>query len=286
VISVIIVTWNSSQEIGACLESVLKQRSQTDEEIEIIIVDNNSQDNTVQLIENHFSEVRLVKNPKNMGYAYANNQGIRIARGQYLLLLNPDATLADNFFSPLVDFLKNHSEVGAVAPKLLNPNLTVQYSVRNFPTYLTILWEVTGLAKLFPRHQVLGRWRMLYFDYDKPQEIEQPMTSCLLVRKTVFNEIGYFDERFPMYFNDVDFCLRLKKAGWKIYYWPSSYAIHNRGGSTRKVRCKMLFSMHKSFLDYLEKYDESHYFFLKRLVLYPLLLFSAVFRAVIEEIFK
>lgn len=284
-VSVIVVTWNSEQEIISCLNSIVKQKADYPE-LEIILVDNNSQDKTKELVKKEFGEVVLINNKRNLGYARANNQGLSRARGEYILLVNPDVILTDNFLAPLVDFLEKHKEVGAVAPKLLNPDLSVQKSIRSFPDYQILLWEISGLAKLMPYHKIFGKWRLAYFNYDKEQEIEQPMTSCLLVRKLVFDAIGYFDERFEMFFNDVDLCRRMISAGWKIYYLPHSFAIHNRGSSTRKVRNRMIFSMHKSLYHYFEKYDKSGWFGFKKLFIYPILLFSAILRALGASLIK
>lgn len=275
-VSIVIVTWNSEHEIIPCLHSVVQQSR---DNFEYFVVDNNSKDRTVNLIKNLFPGVRIIENKDNLGYAQANNQGIKVARGEYLLLLNPDVVLREDFFHPLIEFINKNPSVGAVAPKLLNPDCTVQRSIRNFPDYPVLLWEVTGLAKLLPNHKIFGKWRMNYFNYEQIQQVEQPMTSCLLVRKAVFDEIGYFDETFPMYYNDVDFCKRLINAGWQIYYLPQSYAIHNRGSSTRKVRSKMIFSMHKSMYHYFAKYDKSKSFQIKKLILYPVLVFTALIRA-------
>ncbi|MCX7785720.1 MAG: glycosyltransferase family 2 protein [candidate division WOR-3 bacterium] len=277
-VSILIITWNSKKYLKPCLDSILLQEQFKFFDYEIVVIDNNSQDGTVNIIEKSYSQVRLIKNAVNVGYAKANNQGIKIIRSEYILLLNPDTILRDNFFPPLIEYLKQNPRVGAIAPKILNPDLTIQDSVRAFPSYSILLWELTGLSRLFPQHKTFGRWRMKYFDYNQISEIDQPMASCLLVRKEAIEQIGGFDERFPMFYNDVDFCLRLKRAGWKIVYFPDSSVIHYRGASTKIVRTKMIFSMHKSLYHYFEKYDTSRWWQIKKLFLYPMLIFSALIR--------
>jgi GT2 family glycosyltransferase len=286
VVSIVIVTWNSEKDIIPCLKSIIKQKQYGFSDFEIIVVDNNSKDKTVSIIEHKFPDVILVKNSGNFGYARANNQGIKVSRGEYILLLNPDVMLGDNFFSSPLKLFKESSSVGAIGPQLLNPELTIQASIRSFPDYSILLWEITSLSKLLPNNRLFGRWRIACFDYNKPQQVEQPMTSCLLARKSVFDKIGYFDESFPMYYNDVDLCKRIIGAGFKIFYLPDSNAIHNRGSSTRKVRSKMIFSMHKSMYHYFEKYDKSGFFQVKRLLLYPIMVFSAIIRASLELLVK
>jgi len=286
VVSIVIVTWNSEKDIIPCLNSINKQKQYGFSDFEIIVVDNDSKDKTVAIVEQDFPDVRLLKNKNNLGYAIANNQGIKASQGEYILLLNPDVMLGDDFFSSPIKLFEESSLVGAVGPQLLNPDLTIQPSIRSFPDYSILLWELTGLSKLLPRNRFFGKWRMANFDYEKPQAVEQPMTSCFLVRKAVIDKIGYFDESFPMYYNDVDLCKRIINAGWDIFYLPGSYAIHDRGSSTRKVRSKMIFSMHKSLYHYFEKYDKSGFFQVKRLLLYPIMIFSAIIRASLELLVK
>lgn len=282
-VSIIIVTWNSEKYIKSCLDSILAQDGFNFSNYEIIIIDNNSQDRTRNIIEQDYPQIVLIRNSENVGYAKANNQGIKIARGEYILLLNPDTILQKNFFVPLIEYLNKNPIVGAIAPKILNPNLTVQESVRSFPSHSILLWEITGLSKIFARHKTLGKWRMRYFDYDIISEIDQPMASCLLVRSKAIEQIGDFDENFPMFYNDVDFCFRLKSGGWKIVYFPDASVIHHRGASTKKVRTKMIFSMHKSLYHYFEKYDKSKSWWIKKIFLYPVLMFTATIRAILEK---
>lgn len=282
-VSIVIITWNSEKYIKPCLVSILKQKNYGFKNFELIVIDNNSKDNTVPIIEHEFSRVFLIKNKSNEGYAKANNQGLKIAQGEYVLLLNPDTELQDNFFQPILNFIERNQMVGAIAPKMLNLDLSIQHSIRSFPNYSILLWELTGLAQCFPNHRIFGKWRMVYFNYNEPAEIDQPMASCLLIQKNAVDEVGCFDENFPMFYNDVDFCYRLKHAGWQIYYLPKSAVIHERGASTKRVRTKMIFSMHKSLYHYFEKHDKRKSFKLIRLILYPLLILTAVIRGMRES---
>ncbi len=282
-VSIIIVTWNSEKYIRSCLDAILSQKKFNFIEYEIIIVDNNSQDETTKIIEIEYPQVVLVKNSKNLEYAKANNQGIKLAQHKYILFLNPDTKLHNNFFPPLIEYLEKNPMVGAIAPKILNLDLTIQDSVRSFPNYSILLWELTGLARLFPQHKTFGRWRMKYFNYNQLSEIEQPMASCLLVRRNAIVEVGDFDESFPLFYNDVDFCFRLKQAGWKIIYFPYASVIHHRGASTKRTRAKMIFSMHKSLYHYFEKYDKSRLWRIKKNILYPILIFTALIRAILKN---
>jgi len=283
VISIIIVTWNSEKYIIPCLKSIYKQKEYGFNNFEIIIIDNNSKDSTIKIIENEFSNVILIKNKLNLGYAKANNQGFKTAIGNFILLLNPDTELQNNFFQPMLDFIEQNDKVGVIAPKVINPDFSIQYSIRSFPDYPILLWEFSGLSKILPYNRTFGKWRMMYFNYNELTEIDQPMASCLLIRKSAADTISYFDETFPMFYNDVDFCYRVKQTGWQIYYFPRSVVIHERGASTKRVRNKMIFSMHKSLYYYFKKHTKSKSFKIIRLTLYPLLVFSAFIRGMRES---
>lgn len=252
-LSVIIVTWNSSNCIEDCLESLGGE----DPNLEVIVVDNDSQDGTQKIVREKFPWVRLIENSENLGYAKANNQGIEQSTGEYILFLNPDTRFSRQTISKLMEFIQTHKEVGAVAPQLLNRDLSIQPSCREFPTLKILFWEFLGLSYLFPRSRTFGRWRMGYFDHRSLREVDQPMASCLLVPRKVLDEIGVFDERFPMFMNDVDLCYRIKKAGWPIIFFPEAKVIHWLGESTRKAKPKMIISSHRSIYHYFKKHHPS-----------------------------
>jgi GT2 family glycosyltransferase len=273
-LSVIIVTWNSSADIDACIDSI-----NFGEEFEVIVVDNASNDATPALLSKHH-HLRLVENPSNLGYARANNQGIKLATGEYVLLLNPDTRVELGALDTLARYLDEHAAVGAVAPRLISPDGTTQFSVRSFPTAASLFWELVGLAYLFPRSRVFGRWKMKYFDYSRTAEVEQPMASCLMVRKTVFDQLGGMDERFAMFYNDVDLSKRMADAGWKTVYVADARVVHRHGASTKQVRAKMIRESHRSAFRYLRKHDRSGLFWLKAVVLLPLFEVTSLLRVI------
>ncbi len=242
-------------------------------------MDNASSDSTLDLLK-QYHHLKLVANDSNCGYARANNQGIQLSIGEYVLLLNPDTRVELGALDTLARYLDTHPGVGAAAPRLLDPDGTTQHSVRTFPTAATVLWETTGLARLFPRSRLFGRWKMKYFDYDQTAEVEQPMASCLMVRRVVLNLLGGMDERFPIYFNDVDLSKRMAGTKWRTAYVADAHVVHRHGGSTLQVRPKMIWESHRSLLRYLAKHDRSGLFWLKAVVLLPLLELSALVRVV------
>jgi len=251
-LSVIIVTWNSQEFIRNCLDSIFL--SQGNFSREIIVVDNDSFDETAKIIEQLYPQVNLIQNKKNLGYAKANNQGIEKTRGEYILLLNPDTQVLEDSLSLMCEFMEENPEVGALGPKLLNPDKSVQASCREFPSFSTLIWEFFGLSRLFPRSRVFSRWRMGYFNFDKQREVDQPMGSCLLLRRATLEDVGILDENFAMFFNDVDLCFRIKKSGWRIYFYPEAKVIHHKGASTRKAKVRMIWLSHLAFYKFFKKH--------------------------------
>ena len=273
-LSIVVVTWNSAADIDACIDSI-----NFGSEFEVIVVDNASTDVTPGLLHQHH-HLRLVENPSNVGYARANNQGIKLATGEYVLLLNPDTRVELGALDTLARHLDEHPAVGAAAPRLLSPDGTTQYSIRSFPTAMSLFWELVGLSRLFPKSRVFGRWKMQYFDYDRTAEVEQPMASCLMVRKTVLDQLGGMDEQFPMFYNDVDLSKRMADAGWKTAYIADARVVHRHGASTKQVRAKMIRESHRSAFRYLRKHDSSGLFWLKAVVLLPLFEITSLLRVI------
>ncbi len=271
-LSIVIVTWNSAADIEACIDSI-----NSEHQFETIVVDNSSTDETLDKL-GRYHHLKVIKNNTNTGYAHANNQGIERAAGDYVLLLNPDTRVELGALDVLAGFLDAHPEVAAVAPRLVNPDGSTQDSIRSLPTAGTVLAEVLGLSRLFSKSRALGRWRMRHFDYEHPTPVEQPMASCLMFRRTVFETLGGFDERFPFLYNDVDLSRRMADAGLKTMYLPAARVVHKRGSSTSKVRVKMIWETHRSLFRYLAKHDRSGLFPLKAVVLLPLLELAALIR--------
>lgn len=252
-LSVIVVTWNSSN----CIEECLVQLERESSDSEVIVVDNNSRDGTQEIVRDRFPWIRLIENSANLGYAKANNQGIEQSSGKYVLFLNPDTVLKDQAVRRMMDFIQTHTGIGALAPQLLNPDLTVQPSCRAFPTFKILAWEFLGLSYLFPGTKTFGCWRMGYFDHASMTQVDQPMGSCLLVPRQVLAKAGLFDEKFPMFMNDVDLCYRIKKAGLPIIFFPKAKVVHRLGESTGRIKSKMIISSHRSIYHYFRKHHPS-----------------------------
>lgn len=245
------MNWNTRDLLRACLQSLY--RYPPDVSFEVIVVDNASEDGSAAMVRAEFPQVVLIANSENRGYAGGNNQALAQAQGAYVLLLNPDTEVFPDTLNRALAFLEAHPDAGAVGAKQFFPDGRVQASVRGFPTPANLLWEVSGLARLFPRW--LGGYRMRGFTYDRVAVVEQPMATFLMVRRAVVEQVGLMDEAFPLFFNDVDWCYRIVQAGWRIYFVPEVQILHHGGASTRQVRLSAIRESHRA----LEVFYRKHY---------------------------
>lgn len=253
-LSVCIVNWNTCEQLRACLCSLRTHPYHGAGGTEVVVVDNASGDGSAALVRDEFPEVRLLANNANEGYARATNQALAVARGDLLLLLNPDVEVTPGALDTLARMLGSRPDAAAAAPKLVHPDGRVQASLRGFPTPGALLWDVSGLARVFPSNRVWGAYRMTYWDYDRPGPVAQPMASCLLLTRHAYEKVGPMDERFPLFFNDVDWCLRTHQAGLEIYYTPNAVVVHQGGASTSQVRIQAVRESHQALLRFYDKH--------------------------------
>ena len=257
-LSIIIVNWNTSEYLLSALKSILSNRTQFP--FEVIVVDNASEDGSADRVFETYPDVTLIRNRVNMGYAEGNNQGARIAKGTYLLLLNPDVLLPDDALQISVEVFSSLKHAGAMGVRLLHPDGTVQRSVRGFPYPLSIMWEITGMSLLMPRSRYFGHYRMTWFEYDRLMEVDQPMGSFLLLSMEAWRDVGEMDTNFPIFFNEVDWCRRAKRKGWYIWFSPKPEIIHYGGGSTRLLPSKMAWESRKCLLRYYRKHHPASFY--------------------------
>lgn len=263
VLSVAIVNWNTCEFTKNCIESILENTKGID--YEIIVVDNASIDGSVEVIEENFPQVRLIKNSRNLMFAEPNNQALEISHGKYFLLLNSDTIVHGDALEQMVNFLDTHPETGAVTCKFLNPDGSTQYNMhRRFPTFLRL---ASGYVyKYYPRFKTKWAREYLMLDnkFDKTEKIEQAAGVCIMIRKDIIEYVGrLFDaERFPLYYNDVDLCYRLYKKGFEIYLISDVAITHLKGQSIKRldfssnkkelvVSTLGFFKKHKKYLDYM-----------------------------------
>lgn len=252
-LSIAIVNWNTTELLAALLRSLRKHAPSF--EHEIIVVDNASGDFDESSFGSEFQYVKLIRNATNEGYARGNNQAIQIATGDYVLLLNPDTEVTEGALEALVDFMDFHQDAAAAGAKLVRPNGSIDRSVRSFPYPGPIAWEYTGLSNILQQSCAIGAYRMTYFAYNEVAEVDQPMGSCLILRRRTIDEVGLFDEQFPIFFNEVDWLYRAKQKGYKVYFTPEAVVIHHGAAGTRQIdRRKMARESHESLLRFYRKH--------------------------------
>ena len=251
-LSICIVNWNSSELLQQCLASIEATRG--DLALQVIVVDNASSDDSVEMVREGFPWVELIANTENRFYAAGNNQALGASTAPLRLLLNPDIEVHPHALEALVDWMCEHPEAAGVAPRLVYPDGRLQHSCRSAPGPDIVLYEALGLSRLFPASPVLGKYRMTWWQYDEERPVHQPMASALMLRAEVLEQVGLFDESFPMFFNDVDLCQRIREAGWQIWFTPAAIMTHYHGGSTRRVRREMIAESGRSFVRYYHKH--------------------------------
>ncbi len=257
-VSVIIVSYNTRGFLRRCLESLRQHGSELVREI--IVIDNASGDGSVEMIEEDFPEVKLVRNPTNVGYAKAVNRGVKLAEGDYFLILNPDIEVLEEAVGELVSFMEEHRDVGIAGAKLLNPDGSLQMSCRTFYTLPVVLLRRTFLGKIFPNAAVVRRHLMADWDHACDREVDWVIGACLMVRREAYESVGGMDERFFLYFEDVDWCYRMKKHGWKVYYVHSAQMKHHhRRESARLLPDSKLLSHLLSTFRFYDKWSSLVY---------------------------
>ena len=243
-LSVIIVSWNVQDDLHRCLDSLMT--GNRGEGIEVWVVDNASSDGTVQMLEKRYPQVRLICNSENRGFAAANNQGLEAADAEYYLLLNPDTIVPEGGLQTLLQFADAHPEAGAIGPQLRNPDGSLQYSARRFPTITAAIFRNTILGRLFPGAASPSRYLMTEWDHGDARQLDWVSGACMMVRGEALEQIGYLDEAFFWGSEDVDFCFRLHRAGWEVWYTPEPRVVHAIGRSTSQVVIPTIIRTHRS----------------------------------------
>jgi len=216
----------------ANLESIRKFSEKN--KIEIIVVDNASSDGSAQAVKTLYPDIIFIENKENTGYAYANNQAFRLASGEYVLILNPDTVIPENIFGKLISKMETNPEIGVLSCQLRNMDGSIQQFCYGLPTITDEIFTQVGLDRKYPLNRAAGHRKMEFFSGNKEREVEQPPGTFLFTRKKVLDTIGGFDEQFPIFYNDVDWCNRVKRAGWKIVFTPDVYIFHHKSVSVKK----------------------------------------------------
>ncbi len=245
-LSIIIVNWNTRDLLIQCLESIFRTARGVD--LEILVVDNGSADGSARMVKERFPDVRVIENRRNVGFAGANNRALKISEGKYWLLLNPDTQVRNKAIEELIAFMEGHSSAGISGVQLLNSNGSKQNSIANFPSLATELLNKSLLRRLLPK-RFPGKER----NYSEPIEVDSVIGACMMVRREAADEVGVLDEDYFLFFEETDWCFRMKKAGWKIYHVPQAEVDHFQGRSAGEVKKKARVEFYRSRYHFFRK---------------------------------
>lgn len=266
-VSIIIVNYNTCKLTLDALYSIYN--SITNYSYEIIMIDNSSTDESVNRIKEEYPEVKLIENKENVGFAKANNQGIKIAKGRYIFLLNSDTTIKQNTIEILTKFMDDNSLIGASGCKVLLPDGTLDKACkRGFPTPSASFFYFLGLDKLFPDKSKYNQYNLSHMNPDKDYHIDSLVGACMFVRRKAIDEVGILDEDFFMYGEDIDWCYRLKEADWGIYYYPYTSITHYKGGSSEKKSVKIIYEFHRAMYLFYKKHYLKKYSIFTSIIVY------------------
>tara|TARA_B100001105_G_scaffold78927_1_gene62514 strand:+ start:434 stop:1333 length:900 start_codon:yes stop_codon:yes gene_type:complete len=271
-VSILIVTYQSQDEILECLNSIYKNIEEID--YEIIIIDNASTDNTIKIIKDNFSDIIIVENEKNEGFAYANNKGAKLAKGEFLFFLNPDSVIIENTIEVLLSIYSSDAQNGIVAPQIKNTDGSIQFSTGRIPTISTTLFEAFGLYLFLPN---------TLFGYRNAPSIKSDLNAdwvtgaCFIVKREFFERLNGFDKNFFLYLEDTDLCLRTKKyLNKNIIYTPQTSVIHMKGKSSKNDSYMSKLSSYRSKLYYHKKHNG----YIVYLAFFPALYIAILFKLV------
>ena len=264
ILSVVIVSWNTCALLRRCLASVAAEAADFGPgEVEALVVDNASSDGSVEMVRTDYPETTLLVNRENVGFARANNQGIRAGQGAYFLLLNPDTELLPGALRALVELLESEPGAGAAGACLLNPDGSLQPSAFPAPALTREFWRLLHLAALLSRSTYpLATWAS-----SPPRPVEVVQGAALMLRRAALDDVGLLDEDYFMYTEEVDVCLRLTRAGWRVYWVPNARVLHHGGQSTRQMASEMFLRLYESKVLFFRKHYGRRTTFLYKVLL-------------------
>ena len=279
-LSVVIVAWNARHYLELCLESLAKAPPRRS--MEVLVVDNASADDTIEMVETKFPWVKLIKSKENLGFARGNNVAIRQCQGRYIALVNPDAIVFPGCLDALADFLDRNPKVGDVGPRVFNPDMTQQSTCRRFPTLWNNFCSATHLERIFKGRRFFAGEHMFYFSHDCTLAVDVIVGCFSMIRREAFDDVGLLDEGLFMYGDDVDWCRRARNAGWEVMFYPGAQAIHDRGKTTAPFPEHFAVAQQHSVLRYWTK----HHSFLGVLGIRSIMLFHHLLRYVTSALYS
>jgi GT2 family glycosyltransferase len=251
-LSIIIVNWNTRELLRQCLTSVEENvQSIRDLDVETLVVDNASTDGSTDMMREHFPWVQILENEENVGFARGNNQALHISRGRYVLLLNSDTEVLPGALETLSAFMDRHPDAGAVGPLLLNADGTLQPSCHPMLTPWREFWRLIFLDRLIQRR---ATYDMKHWDRTTPRPVEVIKGAAMFLRKCALDEVGFLDEQYFMYSEEMDLCHRLLSAGWQLYWVPQASVVHHGGASSAKMPEQMYVQLYRSKVQFHRKF--------------------------------
>jgi GT2 family glycosyltransferase len=252
-LTVVIVNYNVRYFLEQCLLSVQKAMNGVDGEV--YMVDNNSVDGSVSMVQDRFSWVHCIANKENVGFSKANNQAMRLAKGEYVLLLNPDTVVEEDTFKKVIEFMDAHPDAGGLGVKMVDgKGIFLPESKRGLPSPETSFYKIFGISKVFPRSARFNRYHLGHLSNEEVHEIEILSGAFMLMRKKTLDKVGMLDEEFFMYGEDVDLSWRIILGGWKNYYYPGTRIIHYKGESTKKGSLNYVFVFYNAMAIFARKH--------------------------------
>lgn len=269
-ISIIIINYNTRDYLEKCLLSIYSRQHKAS--FEVFVVDNASSDGSMEMVRDKFPSVNLTVNPQNTGFGAANNIAIRKSSGKYALLLNSDAEITDGAIDACFEFMESHPLCGIMGGKLLYPDGAVQVSVCPFPSLYIAFTQHLLLARLFPDSRIFAPHRNAFKknDYEKEQQVDWVSGAFMTVNRKCLEQAGLFDEKFFLYYEETDLCLRCRNAGWEIRYFPSAAVIHYANKTTAKFKPKVFEYSSASLVYYFSKHKPLISVMALKAMLFPL----------------
>lgn len=283
-LSVIIVNWNTQEDTDNCLASFFSISGKL--KIEMIVVDNGSDDQSALMVKQKYPQVKLIENRQNIGFAAAVNQGLSLSRGTYLLVLNPDITTPQHTVSKLIDTFEMHPDAGAIAPRLINKDGSYQVGYfRKYPSMMQILLFYTSLSKFTSGNDKLFKKYMEDIPTGECDHISVPQIpgGCMMIRRKILEDVGFMDEKFFLFFEDVDWCYRIKKKGWTLLMVNSVFMNHLGGRSILKRKNEWIYGR---FLLSLNQFIDKHYKLRYKIVTKIITVGNSIFVLIVKSILK
>ncbi|MBW7846022.1 MAG: glycosyltransferase family 2 protein, partial [Bacteroidia bacterium] len=252
-LSVVIVSYNVKYFLEQALHSTFKALEGIAGEV--FVVDNNSADGSCEMVKRKFPQAILIENKQNTGFSKANNQAIQQAKGRYVLLLNPDTVVQEDSFKKCILFMDTHQDAGALGVKMIDgKGKFLPESKRSLPTPKVAFYKMFGFSTLFPKSKIFGQYHLGYLSNDEVHEVDVLSGAYMFIRKSVLDKIGYLDEEFFMYGEDIDLSYRITLAGYKNYYFPDTSIIHYKGESTKKSSVNYVFVFYRAMIIFAKKH--------------------------------